>query len=71
MKEYAVGYTIFEFEGTDRRPIANFKPIKGNIKDVVGTLERRIKKIKSNHALMGICAYALAYGFSVRVLLSL
>ena len=71
MKRYGIGYTIFAFEGNTKHPIDMAKARPGNLYNEVARLEKRIKKMNSDMKLGCLCVWALVYGFSVRILLSL
>lgn len=71
MKRYGIGYTIFEFEGSVKKPIDMTKARPGNFYNEVAKLEKRLKRMNTEFKIGCLCAWALAYGFYAKIFLSL
>jgi len=74
MKQFGIGYTIFEFEGTHKRPMTMVKGTPGNIQHELKKLEHSIKKMNQHPKVIeftGLCMGAFMWGYSVRGLMAL
>jgi len=69
-KKIGIGYTIFEFEGKVKRPVTMVKVSPGNFMKELRKLEERTRRDNS-HSFMILFAGAFAYGYMIRIILSL
>ena len=69
-KTLGIGYTIFEFDGKTKKPVAMEKAHPGNFADELRKIEARIRKM-NDRKLYNMCLWVGLYGFMFRVALSL
>ena len=69
-KKIGIGYTIFEFEGKIKRPVAMVKVSPGNFMKELRKLEERTRRNNSRQFMI-LFAGAFAYGYMIRIILSL
>ena len=65
--KYGIGYTIFAYEGREKRPVQSVKSIAGNVDQELRKLRSRMKRLNDQPDLFGLTLGALMYGFSIRV----
>lgn len=68
MKEYGIGYAIFEWDGTRKQQIKILRGKPGNIKDAMKSLETRIQKLNKDHKILDLMITSMFWGFAVRLI---
>lgn len=67
----AIGYTGYKFRDGKLIPVEMVKAKPHNFRSEFAKLEKRTKKIRQDLKLDCLCAWALVYGFSIRIFLAL
>jgi len=67
-KSYGIGYTIFEFEGDEKRPLGMIKARPGNLYNEMASLQKRLKKIGDTRKVFDLIAWSFLLGYSVQVM---